>query len=287
MKNHRVLSSVLSIQSHVVHGHVGNKSATFPLQLLGYEVDPLNTVQFSNHTGYSAWKGLRFDAQHIEDILKGLECNGLLNPTHILVGYVGSVPVLEVLKTHVERIFQQGKKAQILIDPVLGDDGKLYCPKECIPIYREMIRFADCITPNEYEAAWLCGMEEEESTVELMVSMIEKLHESVERVVITSANIDDSMFLFCSERTLNCIHQIKIPKVAGKFTGTGDLFAALLLAHLDSFEIEVACARAISTLNFILETTIKIRGGPGELAIIQCAKEILNPPALALESKRL
>ena len=54
---------ILSIQSHVVSGYVGNKSATFPLQLLGFETDCINSVQFSNHTGYKVTSDIPYFLQ--------------------------------------------------------------------------------------------------------------------------------------------------------------------------------------------------------------------------------
>lgn len=80
------LPRVLSIQSHVVHGYVGNKCAVFPLQLLGMEVDPIYSVQFSNHTGYPSFKGAVFDGTQLSSLLQGLEDNGLLTHTHLLTG---------------------------------------------------------------------------------------------------------------------------------------------------------------------------------------------------------
>ena len=77
---------VLSIQSHVVHGYVGNKSAVFPLQLLGFEVDFINTVHFSNHTGYPVIKGTVMDGQTLESVIEGMKANNLIDHTHLLTG---------------------------------------------------------------------------------------------------------------------------------------------------------------------------------------------------------
>ncbi|KAJ2174286.1 hypothetical protein GGF45_004172, partial [Coemansia sp. RSA 551] len=84
------MARILSIQSHVVSGYVGNRAATFPLQLLGHEVDVINTVQFSNHTGYNAVRGDRFSASHVLDLFDGLQTNGLDAYTHLLTGYMGN-----------------------------------------------------------------------------------------------------------------------------------------------------------------------------------------------------
>ena len=96
---------VLSIQSHVVHGYVGNKAAVFPLQLLGFDVDVINSVQFSNHTGYDQkWEGDVLNGGQLDSLLDGLERNDLLkNTQHLLTGYIGSESflrsVIRVLNT--------------------------------------------------------------------------------------------------------------------------------------------------------------------------------------------
>ena len=77
---------LLTIQSHVVCGYVGNRSATFPSQLLGWDVDVVNTVQFSNHTGYGAWKGQVFDGATIDELMTGIGERGVLAKYRRLVG---------------------------------------------------------------------------------------------------------------------------------------------------------------------------------------------------------
>jgi pyridoxine kinase len=77
---------VLSIQSHTVQGYVGNKSAVFPLQLLGFDVDPINSVQFSNHTGYPTFRGQVLNGSQLWDLIEGLAENDLLHYTHLLTG---------------------------------------------------------------------------------------------------------------------------------------------------------------------------------------------------------
>ena len=90
--------SVLSIQSHTVHGYVGNKSAVFPLQLLGFEVDPINSVHFTNHTGYPSFGGQILDGKELQSLVDGLKANGLLQQhTHLLTGYIGSESFLNAV----------------------------------------------------------------------------------------------------------------------------------------------------------------------------------------------
>ena len=88
---------VLSIQSHCVHSIVGNRSAVFALQTLGFDVDPINSVQFSNHTGYlNGFRGQVLAGDQLDQLIQGLRMNGILSTyTHLLTGFVHSISVLE------------------------------------------------------------------------------------------------------------------------------------------------------------------------------------------------
>ncbi|RHY03426.1 hypothetical protein DYB25_011031, partial [Aphanomyces astaci] len=168
---------VLSIQSHVVHGYVGNRSAVFPMQLLGLEVDVLNTVHFSNHTGYKKFRGERMTSEQLENVVAGLEENDLLHYTHLLTGYVGNPALLRAITNTLRKLRRQNPSSLYVCDPVMGDDGKLYVPPElgtsiivslsmltfshpcAVDIYRdEVLPLADIITPNQFECELLSGM---------------------------------------------------------------------------------------------------------------------------------
>ena len=95
---------VLSIQSHVVSGYVGNKCVNLPLNRLGFDVDAINSVQFSNHTGYPIFKGHIMDGSGLLEIIDGLESNNLLHYSHLLTGYIGSLSLLETIVTVVQRL---------------------------------------------------------------------------------------------------------------------------------------------------------------------------------------
>ncbi|KAF6775768.1 hypothetical protein AHF37_04915 [Paragonimus kellicotti] len=199
---------VLSIQSHVVHGYVGNRSATFPLQVLGIEVDYINSVQFSNHTGtlscpirilvwftlsylgYPCVKGQVLNATDLKELYAGLKANGLHRYTHVLTGYVGSAGFLEAVGEIIRDLKQDFPTVKYYCDPVLGDSGELYVPAELIPIYKEKILpLADVILPNQFEAELLtgCSITDEASAL----SCIRALHTrfNVPTVVISSTDI--------------------------------------------------------------------------------------------------
>ncbi|XP_044468765.1 pyridoxal kinase-like isoform X3 [Mangifera indica] len=224
---------VLSIQSHTVQGYVGNKSAVFPLQLLGYDVDPVNSVQFSNHTGYPTFKGQVLNGQQLWELVEGLEANDLLYYTHLLTGYIGSVSFLNTILKVVERLRSVNPKLIYVCDPVMGDEGKLYVPPELVLVYREkVVPVASMLTPNQFEAEHLTGLRIVSETDGREACKI--LHAAgPPKVVITSINIDGNLLLIGSHQKEKgqSPEQFKIlmPKIPAYFTGTGDLMTALLL----------------------------------------------------------
>ncbi|CAO3564801.1 unnamed protein product [Mortierella alpina] len=254
---------VLSIQSHIVSGYCGNKAATFPLQLLGFDVDVMNTVSFSNHTGYPSWTGEKATGEQLTKLFEGLEANGLVEYTHILTGYIGSAQNLTAVTEIISQLKAQSNPFFVL-DPVMGDNGQLYVQPDVIPIYRELMKFASAITPNQFEAEVLA--DKKITDVTSCLEVIEILHDAgVEHVVLTSVALsprdiaehtarssatngyhngsqeseqtgDDSMlYCICSSKMDQGlkVHAIGFPTYDGYFTGTGDLFSALLVARLD------------------------------------------------------
>uniref|UniRef100_A0A7N0V3W4 pyridoxal kinase n=1 Tax=Kalanchoe fedtschenkoi TaxID=63787 RepID=A0A7N0V3W4_KALFE len=224
---------VLSIQSHTVQGYVGNKSAVFPLQLLGYDVDPINSVQFSNHTGYPSFKGQVLNGQQLWDLIEGLEANDLLCYTHLLTGYIGSVSFLDVVLEVVKKLRSVNPKLIYVCDPVMGDEGKLYVPPELVSVYREkVVPVASMLTPNQFEAEQLTGFRivSEQDGLEACKVLHSR---GPSKVVITSISINGNLFLIGSHKKNKgqSPQQFKIiiPKIPAYFTGTGDMMTALLL----------------------------------------------------------
>ena len=182
---------ILSIQSHVVSGTVGNKAAIFPLQLLGFDVDFINTVHFSNHTGYSVIKGTVMTGDQLKDIAYGLNENNLLTHDYVLTGYIGSQTFLDSVLELLLLIKNNNNSMKYICDPVLGDDGKCYVPKELIPIFAEkIVSKAYMITPNQFEAELLTNkiIKNHNDVLNILIDL-HKLGPKI--VVLTSAIIDD------------------------------------------------------------------------------------------------
>ena len=281
---------VLSVQSHVVHGYVGNKSATFPLQLLGFDVDALNSVQFSNHTGYGLVKGTILNEQESKDIIDGLKQNGLLHYDYILSGYMGSEGALRALKYVVEQVSQVNPDVVFVMDPVLGDNGHFYVPKPLIGIYQqEMLHLASLITPNHFEASLLTGIEVDSveggwRAVDMLHKQFSPTGKQIPYIVITSIPVGksedgDFLYLLGSDGVLGQQFQIKFPKINAQFTGTGDLTAAMILAFLkqtdpDGIDLKRACEYAISIVQQVLKTTLSYQL---EFKTLQAQRGIVEP----------
>ena len=150
--------NLLSIQSHVAYGHVGNDAAVFPLQRLGVEVWPVHTVQFSNHTGYGAWRGEVLDADRIREVMQGIEERGVL-PTcdGVLSGYMGSAEIGGAILDAVDRVKAVNKNARYCCDPVIGDVGRGVFVRPGIPEFmrERALPAADVVTPNQFELDYL------------------------------------------------------------------------------------------------------------------------------------
>lgn len=288
-------AQVLSIQSHVVNGYVGNKSAVFPLQVLGFEVHSINSVEFSNHTGYGKWKGHVLNSNELVELMAGLKSNDLDNFTHILTGYVGSASFLEEVYNTVKQLKEKNPNLIYVCDPVMGDNGNMYVPKELLSIYRDkLIPLADIITPNQFEVELLTGktITSESDAMKCM----EILHQMGSKTVVISSSAigpAEDLIAFGSTKNGDGIEcwKLNIPRLPHLFTGTGDLFAALLLAWLwrSNGDLSTAMNNSISTLQGVLRRTADYaedqlkKGKPYgvkllELRLIQSKCDIENPP---------
>ncbi len=196
--------------------------------------------------------------------------------THLLTGYIGNVSFLQEILKLIKSL-----DCMYVCDPVLGDENQLYVPKELIELYKEeVIPLAHMVTPNQYEAQWLSGVQitDEQSALQ----SIEWFHnKGVPIVVLTSTEFvnDDKLHLIASHQTLKKKYHIPFPKMKGRFTGTGDLFAALLLAFTSKYplhEFGLALQKTLSAIQSVLSITPSNQ----ELRIIEARKWIIDPPSM-------
>ncbi|KAG5472350.1 hypothetical protein LSCM1_03749 [Leishmania martiniquensis] len=290
--------SVLSIQSHVTHGYVGNKAATFPLQLHGFDVDAINTVSLSNHSGYPVIKGHRMDLAEFTSLMDGLRANDFMGDyAYVLTGYINNSDIICHLAETVAEIrkkrHQQGKKDVVFFcDPVMGDDGRLYCKEEVISAYRELLAHADIATPNYFEASVLSSVE----VTDLVSAMraAEWFHtQGTPTVVIKSFAMQEDpahlrFLLSCHDQKTKTTKRYTgvVPYHEGRYTGTGDVFAASLLAFAHSDPIELAVGKAMGVLQDLIRATVE-SGGSGkatlnsrELRVTKSPDRLLNPSSV-------
>ncbi|XP_074102309.1 pyridoxal kinase [Cotesia typhae] len=249
---------VLSIQSHVVSGYVGNKSATFPLQLLGFEVDAINSVQLSNHTGYKVTKGDILNDHNLSQLIDGLVANDLHHYTHLLTGYVGSASFLKQIAQVIPILKKKNPNLIYLCDPVLGDDGKLYVPKELIEIYKkEIVPLADIITPNQFELELLT--DKKIATISDVQNAMKYLYgQGPKTVVVSSIDINNELTAIAGDSKDGKMIKLDIPKIPLSYVGSGDLFAALFLAHSTlQNNLKEALEKTINTLHAVLLNTME------------------------------
>jgi pyridoxine kinase len=272
--------SVLSIQSHVAYGHVGNSAAVFPLQRLGIEVWPVHTVQFSNHTGYGQWTGQVFDVQAVEDVVKGIADRGVLGSCDaVLSGYLGSADTGLAVVGTVARVREANPEAIYCCDPVIGDVGRGVFVRPGIEEFmREVaVPAADVVTPNHFELDLLSGSTTRSlESVEDAVAAVQALGP---RVVLTTSLVtddtpDDAIDLLASEGGRH--FRVRTPKLDVSVNGAGDAIAALFLAHwLDTRSAGEALGRAAASVFGLLQRTED--AGSREILLVAAQEEYVSP----------
>lgn len=274
--------SILSIQSHVSYGYVGNRSAVFPLQRLGLEVWDINTVDFSNHTGYGSWKGLVLGAAHVRGIVEGIEERGVLGEcAAVLSGYLGDAEIGEAVRDAVFRVRAHNPEALYCCDPVMGDEGRGFFVRSGIPamIKDELLPIAEIVTPNQFELEALTGVAVRGAEdARKAVAMVHGKGPKV--VLVTSyrpAPVADGHIemLVSSSAGLFRVRTPELP-LSPSPNGAGDLTAALFLArYLETGNAESALSLTADSVYSVLERTL--REGRRELDLIGAQDLIVSP----------
>jgi pyridoxine kinase len=276
----RSVTAVLSIQSHVAYGHVGNSSAVFPLQRLGIEAWPVHTVQFSNHTGYGEWRGRVFDGQAVEEVVAGIADRGVLGRCDaVLSGYLGSADIGHAVVQTVHKVRTANPDAVYCCDPVIGDVGRGVFVR---PGIEELLRdvavpAADLVTPNHFELDLLAGTTTR--TLAEVQDAVAAVHALGPRVVLTTSLItddtpDDAVDLLASEGGRH--HRVRTPRLDVSVNGAGDAIAALFLAHwLRTRSAAEALSRAASSVFGLLARTEA--AGSREILLVDAQEEFVTP----------
>ncbi|MGF1474183.1 MAG: pyridoxal kinase [Geminicoccaceae bacterium] len=271
------MPSVISLQSHVSFGFVGNRAAEFTLQRLGFDVWPLYTVRFSNHVGYPTWQGRKTSAEELQELIDGLADRGCLTSADALLsGYLGSPELAPLLVGLMDRL-NNPSRCVTLCDPVMGDHGKLYVAEALVPWFRDqLLSRSQVITPNLFELGLLA--ERPVTTVsEAVAAARQLLARGPSTVYVTSVPGREAQQIAMLAVDEQGTWQVETPRFDAVFHGTGDTFAALLLAgHLRAQDPAANLENAASCLFAVVEATVQ--AGGGELKLIEAQDVLLRPP---------
>lgn len=276
---------VLSIQSHVAYGYVGNRAATFPLQRLGHEVWAVNTVEFSNHTGYGAWKGRVAAPEQVREVITGIAERGMLASCDaVLTGYLGDAALGEVVLEAVAMVREANPRAVWCCDPVIGDiDTQVYVRPGIPEFFRDrIIALSDILTPNHFELEWLTGRKV--ATLADALSAARALmgsgsHPSI--VLVTSLRRADAApgIIEMLALTREAAWLVATPELAFPVApnGTGDAVAALFLAHWHAHgDVARALEDVAASIFAVLDATLA--AGERELLLVTAQHLLVTPP---------
>ena len=275
--------NILSIQSHVAYGHVGNAAAVFPLQRLGIEVWPIHTVQFSNHTGYGAWRGQVFEASLIRDVMQGIQERGVLAKCDgVLSGYMGSAETGSAILDAVDRVKVANPKARYCCDPVIGDVGRGVFVRPGIPEFmrERAVPAADIVTPNQFELDHLTGLTSR--TIDEAARACGAVHAMGPTIVlVTSLHVEDTpkdaIDLLASGPEGR--FRVRTPRLDLSTNGAGDAIAALFFAHcLRRGSTAEALSLAASSIFGLMRRTAE--KGSREILLVEAQEEFVQPSQL-------
>ena len=271
------MPTVLSVQSWVACGSVGNTAALFPLQRLGCETWSLNTVAFSNHTGYERWRGSTVPANDIAALFEGISELGVLARCDaVLSGYLGEAETGPVLLDIVTRVKKATPRALFCCDPVMGDVGPGYYVRAGIPeFYRDRaLALADVVTPNRFELEWLSGGPVR--NLAEACDAIAALRQLGPGIVLATSLETEADRVAAVATGPEGTWAVETPRLPIEATGCGDAVAALFLGWLlKGKPVPDALAATIAAIYGVIEATM--RSGAGELALVAAQEELVSP----------
>ena len=271
---------VLSIQSAVAYGHVGNSAAVFPLQRIGVEVLPVYTVNFSNHTGYGAWRGPLIAPEQVHEVILGIEERGVFGEIDVVLsGYQGSEGIADVILDAVARVKAANPSAIYACDPVMGNaaSGCFVAPAIPALIRERVVPAADILTPNQFELGFLTDLELDSFDSTLIA--VDVLRERGPRTVLVTSveradRAPDTLEMLVVDDAGAWV--VQTPRLPFHANGSGDVTAALFSAHYRaSGDAADALARTTSSVFDLLERTWQ--SGGRELQLVESQESYANP----------
>ncbi len=264
--------AVLSIQSSVIFGYVGNNIARPVLQALGYDVWCVDTVNFSNHPGYGSFTGSVKEAHKLQEEINGLTNLNILSECDaVLSGYLGEVETAKTVSQTIELIKEQNETAIYLLDPVIGDDDQIYVENGLIEAFKnDLLPKADIILPNQSELGWLSGSKINDVS-SLKTASKYLIKRGAKTVVVTGIPEFETLTNYVV--TSDAFWAISTPKLNRKFSGTGDLFSALFTgAFLHTKDLYNALNFATEACSLVVSETQK--EGSKELSVLPVLKQL-------------
>ncbi|MCT8763674.1 pyridoxal kinase PdxY [Glaesserella parasuis] len=276
------MKNLISIQSHVVYGYAGNKSATFPMQLLGVDVWALNTVQFSNHTQYAKWTGMVLPKEQIGEIVRGIDEIGELHRCDAIIsGYIGSADQVEGIVNAVNYVKQRNPNAVYLCDPVMGhpDKGCIVADGVKEGLVKIAMKAADIITPNLVELRELSGLTVDDfsQAIEAVKVILAQGPKKVLVKHLSKVGQDPTKFEMLLANQEGIWHISRpLHTFAKDPVGVGDLTAGLFMANLLNGKSDIeAFEHTANAVNEVMQITHD--SGLYELQIIAAREFIVNP----------
>ena len=254
-------TSIISIQSQVVHGHVGNSAAVLPMQARGLNVAAVPTTLLSNSPHFETMRGCVLAPELVGDLLRGVEERGLIETSRYIVsGYLGSRANGEVVAAFVERARQINPDIIYICDPVMGDSnlGVFVADQVIECLSDHLVPLADLLTPNQFELGLLTQSQPTSwPRLKAEVAKIQAIRGA--RLIVTGCAFPDTPKgslenIVVEDGTFTRLTSPRLPIVP---VGTGDLFTGLLTANLALDRNLVRAARnAAGVVLDILERTI-------------------------------
>lgn len=271
------MPTVLSVQSRVAYGHVGNAASVFPLQRLGIEAWALDTVAFSNHTGHGRWRGAAVPAEAIAEIFEGIADLAVLGQCDaVLSGYIGAAATGPVLLDIVGRVRAANPNALFCCDPVIGDiDTGSYVTEGIAEFFRDRaLALADIVTPNRFELEYLTGRAI--GSVTDAVAAADALRSRGPSVVLlTSLDFEPEHIAMLAVGPEDAF-LVETPRLPVMLNGCGDVTAALFLARLlQGRGLAEALTLTAAAMFAVIETTVRL--GRHELALVAAQDEVAAP----------
>jgi len=274
------VTTILSIQSSVAYGHVGNSAVTFPLMRMGVQVWPVITVHFSNHTGYGTWRGPLLSATDLRDVVRGIDERGVLGEVDaVLSGYQGGEDIGAMILDAVALVKLRNPAAIYCCDPVLGDADRGYYVRPGIPelMRQQVVPAAQIITPNQFELESLTGRPV--STREELLNAADAARTLGPDVVLVTSVVrrdgpPETIDMVAVDRDGAWL--VTTPRLPQTFTGSGDVTAAIFLATLLGRKaVPGALAHTAAVIYGLLVVTAA--SGRAELDLIAAQEELVNP----------